>query len=104
MGFRADSSAGADWAIDLDSQTAIPDELLFRFNADVLILEPLTVEEFAERITLIRKELNLTALPKTKLTALARQASASGKHNRWLEAYLSRIARDTIKPNSFVFK
>lgn len=80
-------------SIDLTTQTVIPDELLMRFNADVLLLQPLRVDEFAERIVRISKEVGQEAIPPARLEMLAQRAHASRRHNRWLEAYASRLLR-----------
>ncbi len=90
-GFMTPSEA--DWSIDLTAQSAIPEELLMRFNADVLYLEPLGIEEFSQRIANIVDEVGLPALAPQRQQLLAEQAHASGRHNRWLEAYASRLLR-----------
>jgi|GEM_PF-1808167 len=90
MGFGTHSEG--DWTLDLGGQSEIPDELLMRFNADVLHLTPPTKEDFALRITAIHEELALN-LSDERLDYLATKAAASGRHNRWLEAYVSRLLR-----------
>jgi len=91
LGFK-ETEAG-DWSIDLNAQDVIPDELLMRFNADILYLKPLSVEEFSDRIGKIVHEIGLPALSPERQQVLAEQAYASGRHNRWLEAYASRMLR-----------
>jgi SpoVK/Ycf46/Vps4 family AAA+-type ATPase len=83
------------WDIDVEAQNEIPEELLMRFNADILRLRPLEKEEFVERIREIHDELKIPQLSEERLSALAEKATASGRHNRWLEAYLSRRLRET---------
>ena len=92
LGFQADHSAN-DWAIDLVEQKIIPDELLMRFNADVLFLQPMAVEEFAKRIASIVTEAGFGRMESSRLHDLAQKAHASGRHNRWLEAYAGRLLR-----------
>jgi len=85
-----------DWSIDLSEQTMIPDELLMRFNADVLYLKPLEPEEIAKRITSIVSQSGRGAVSEERLQHLTAKAHASGRHNRWLEAFASRILRGNM--------
>ena len=92
LGFGAKKSDDA-WTIELDKQDEIPEELLMRFNAEVLFLRPLTKTEFGERIIAIHHELALAYPTEEQLGQLSEQAVASCRHNRWLEAYASRMLR-----------
>lgn len=71
------------------SQHLVPDELLFRFNDNLILIAPPTDEEFSERISDIRRSLKLPPLAPEPASALAQAARESGKMMRWLEGYLS---------------
>lgn len=90
FGVKAESNA---WSIELNEQDEIPEELLMRFNADVLYLRPLTKLEFSERILAIHDALIMFRPTDERLDHLAEKAVVSGRHNRWLEAYASRMLR-----------
>ncbi len=95
LGFGAKEASNV-WAIELDRQDEIPEELLMRFNADVLYLRPLTKAEFGERIASIHDALALARPTSERLDQLSEKAVASRRHNRWLEAYASRIIRREV--------
>lgn len=71
------------------SQHLVPDELLFRFNDNLILIAPPTDEEFSERISDIRRFLKLPPLAPEPASVLAIAARESGKMMRWLEGYLS---------------
>ena len=48
----------------------------------------------ASRICEIHRELKTRQLSEERLSVLAEEAVASGRHNRWLEAYVSRRLRE----------
>ncbi|HEY0257998.1 MAG TPA: hypothetical protein VGC39_11185 [Candidatus Methylacidiphilales bacterium] len=73
-----------------------PEELLMRFNADVLYLKPLEREEISERIASIVSQAGCGVIGEEKLQRLTEKAHASGRHNRWLEAFASRILRGSM--------
>lgn len=88
------------WEIDVNQQKEIPEELLMRFNAEVLYLQPLKKDEFATRLCAIHAELGLPELSHDQLDLLTTEAVTSGRHNRWLEAYVSRslqLINDTVE-------
>ncbi|MEY2565028.1 MAG: ATPase family associated with various cellular [Verrucomicrobiota bacterium] len=87
---------------DLRAQTSIPIELLFRFNANVILLGPPTRAEFAERILAIHRELRLD--PPGDLEALTEEAESSGQNTRWLEGYLSRALRWRPRPRKIALR
>jgi hypothetical protein len=91
-GFGADKTTDG-WSLDLSKQTAIPDELLFRFNADHLMIAPPTPAEFGLRIEGIHFALRAPVPEGVELSALIHDAVESGHHARWLEMYASRVAR-----------
>jgi len=99
LGFGAKEPSNA-WAIELDRQDEIPEELLMRFNADVLYLRPLTKEEFGERIVAIHDALTLARPTDERLDQLSEKAVASRRHNRWLEAYASCVLRREVFASS----
>jgi hypothetical protein len=72
----------------------IPEELLFRFNARLIEIQPMTAAELLQRIEAIHRELSMPELEPSVLDALVREAIASRKNTRWLEAYLFSILRD----------
>jgi hypothetical protein len=92
LGFGAKKADDA-WAIELDRQDEIPEELLMRFNAEVLHLRPLTKIEFSERIIAIHDVLALVRPTEERLEQLSEKAVVSCRHNRWLEAYASHMLR-----------
>jgi hypothetical protein len=87
---------------DLRAQTSIPIELLFRFNANVILLGPPTRAEFAERIVAIHRELRLD--PPDDLESLTAEAEGSGQNTRWLEGYLSLALRWRRRPRKIALR
>jgi hypothetical protein len=81
-------SAGID-RIEGDSE--IPDELLFRFNADIIYLDPMLEVEIQDRNAKIHQDLNLPAPVASRIAELASKASSSNRQMRWLEAYVSKL-------------
>jgi len=92
IGFGGENKGTPTMKVDLDTQTSIPDELLFRFNADLIFIDPLSVAELREKIQQIYAELALDEPAARILDSLAQRAFASGKQHRWLEALVSRLA------------
>ena len=68
-------------------QNVIPEELQFRFNEKLLLIEPPAAEEIAERILAIRSDAGVASLTEEQLAALAAEACESQRAMRWLEAY-----------------
>ena len=68
-------------------QNVIPEELLFRFNDRLILIEPPGVDEIADRIIAIRSDAGVASLTEEQLATLATEASKSGRAMRWLEAY-----------------
>jgi hypothetical protein len=95
LGFAAQKGEDA-WSIELEGQDEIPEELLMRFNADVLYLQPLTEAEFGTRILAIHDALALAQPTEERLKHLSEKAVASRRHNRWLEAYASHLLRNEV--------
>jgi hypothetical protein len=95
LGFGANNPSNL-WAIDLGRQDEIPEELLMRFNADVLYLRPLTKTEFSERIVAIHEAMALARPTNERLDQLSEKAVISRQHNRWLEAYASHMLRRKV--------
>ena len=82
MGARIDRIEGA---------FEIPEELLFRFNVDVIYLDPMLEVEIQERIAEIHRDLNLPAPAASRIAELASRAASSHRQVRWLEAYVSKL-------------
>lgn len=95
LGFGA-TDTDDRWAIELNKQDQLPEELLMRFNAEVLFLHPPTKTEFGERIIKIHDELALARPTDEQLERLSERALISCRHNRWLEAYASRLLRNEV--------
>jgi len=96
IGFVASGSNGlvmAEFEKAVRAQRCVPDELLYRFNDRLVLLTPPTPEEFAARITGLRRALGLPGLSGEQTTALAAEAASSGKMMRWLEAYAAEGTR-----------
>jgi hypothetical protein len=88
VGFREQAAEKVDIFKNNDS---IPEELLFRFNSEVVYLTSPSAEEFAKRIATIHTNVGMP-MP-NNIAQLAREAVASGLATRWLESYLSRLLR-----------
>jgi len=71
----------------------IPDELLFRFSAPIVILPP-TANEFAERIVWIHGDLGLEPPDAKTMQCLVVDAVGSFRGNRWLENYAGDLLID----------
>jgi MoxR-like ATPase len=93
LGFGG-SASGLNIQYQIENENAIPEELLFRFNARLIEIQPMTAAELAQRIEAIHRELVMPKLESSTLDALVREAIASRKNTRWLEAYLFSILRD----------
>jgi hypothetical protein len=76
----------------IEAASAIPEELLFRFSADVIFLDPMIETEIQERIAQIHRDLN-EPVKASKLGELAHRCASSNRQMRWLEAYVSRLLR-----------
>lgn len=76
------------------SQHLVPDELLFRFNDNLILIAPPTEDELAARISDIRQSLKLKPLSDETILTLVQTAQGSGKMMRWLEGYLSACLRE----------
>ena len=83
----------------IETAMAIPEELLFRFSADVIFLDPMLETEIQERIARIHRELGEPVPKGTKLAKLAHKAASSNRQVRWLEAYVSRLLRRRFLAN-----
>lgn len=77
--------------MDLNSQKEIPEELLFRFNARVVRIEPMDFSELRDQVVRIHEDLRLSLPDEAHLAAMVREAMESGRQHRWLEALLSRL-------------
>ena len=75
----------------IEGDSEIPEELLFRFNADVVYLDPMLEVEIQDRIAKIHQDLNLPAPVASRIAELASKASSSNRQMRWLEAYVSKL-------------
>ncbi len=78
----------------VQTQTQVADELLFRFNTEVIAIEPPTGAEFAERIETVRRALRIPALDEKRLSAVVAEAVESNRMMRWLEGYVVRCMSD----------
>ena len=96
VGFIVENNPGSVIQGVLDIQDSIPEELLFRFNADIVHIQPMNAKEFEERIKIIHEESKYPVGANETYTTLADKAVKSGKQNRWLEAYVSKIMREKI--------
>lgn len=92
LGFGDSVTIDGPRRVNLDVQKAIPDELLFRFNADIVWLDPLKTDEIRDRIVKIYSDLSLPLPDVARIKDLASRAVASGKQHRWLEALVSNLA------------
>lgn len=77
--------------LNLSSQNSIPEELLRRFNANLIRIDSPTKGEIIQRVLEIHSELQLPPPSRHELDALGAQAIESGENTRWLEGYLSRV-------------
>ncbi|MEI6491664.1 MAG: AAA family ATPase [Verrucomicrobiota bacterium] len=68
-------------------QNVIPEELLFRFNDRLILIEPPAPDEIAARIAAIRSDVGVARLTEEQIATLAAEASESQSAMRWLEAY-----------------
>ena len=87
MGFNREEAP----RLDLSGQQSIPEELLRRFNSDILRLEPPTEGEIASRVLQMHDALSIRRPSESELLSLARDAVQSGENTRWLESHLSRL-------------
>jgi len=90
-GKRLGFGGGEAPRFDLAAQRAIPEELLRRFNSDILRLDPPTEEEIATRVLQMHDALSIRRPSDSELLSLARDAVQSGENTRWLESHLSRL-------------
>ena len=72
---------------------SIPQELAFRFDPPLLLHLP-DPDEFGERIVTIRQEAGFAAVDPPTLATLVKEATSSGRGQRWLECYASRLLRE----------
>lgn len=91
MGFNSVSETWDESCLDLSNQTSIPEELLRRFNPNLIHLAPPTRGEIMQRILNIHAALNQPTPSRGQLEELGTQAVTSGENTRWLEGYLSRV-------------
>jgi hypothetical protein len=77
--------------VNLSNQQSIPEELLRRFNSNLIQIEPPTKGEILQRVLQIHSELRIVPPSRSELEALGTQAVESGENARWLEGYLSRV-------------
>ncbi len=82
----------SDYATSIRNQQLVPEELLNRFNEELLVIDPPSSEDFAKAIGRIRKSAGLPELPIREMNALTEEAVRSEKNMRWLEAYTTRMA------------
>jgi hypothetical protein len=75
----------------IEEASEIGDELLYRFNADAIYLDPMLETEIQERNCGIHKALDLPTSTASEVARLASRAAESGRQYRWVEAYLSRL-------------
>ena len=78
-------------------QNVIPEELLFRFNERLILIEPPIADEIAERIVAIRSDAGVASLTEEQLAALAAEACESQRAMRWLEAYALDVLAELPK-------
>ena len=90
MGF-GDMGNQEPFQLNLSSQNSIPEELLRRFNANLIRIDPPTTGEVIQRVLQIHSELRLALPSRSELEALGTQAVESGENTRWLEGYLARV-------------
>jgi len=79
----------SSFALTIQKQNTIPEELLFRFNDNLIVILPPTQEEYGRRIASLRSSLLMPELREEELSTLAATAVSSGKAMRWLEGYLT---------------
>ncbi|MDD2708676.1 MAG: AAA family ATPase [Verrucomicrobiae bacterium] len=85
---------------ELERQEVIPEELLFRFNANAIELHPISKQEIAERVQVIRSQLQLPLLKTEALEVLCQKAVESRKNTRWLEGHLTELLQQVLpEPN-----
>jgi hypothetical protein len=89
LGFGAESEER--FTLDMGKQDAIPEELLRRFNSNVIRIDPPTKGELIQRVIQVHAELRLPPPSRQQLETLGSQAIESGENTRWLEGYVTRI-------------
>ncbi len=99
IGFQSDgqvdlTTSSVRYERAVRAQNNVPDELVFRFNDKLIVLEPPTADEFAARILDIRSRLTLPPLSDHRLGESVNEALSSGKMMRWLEGYASTCLRE----------
>lgn len=105
LGFRDVAAEPGQAPIDLRSQSAIPVEILNRFNAMTLFVHPPGKEEIRARVLEIHSELGCAPPSAASLDLLLHKAVTSGQHTRWTESYFARLleghlpAEDQIQPH-----
>ena len=68
------------------NQNVVPDELLYRFNDQLILIQPPSAAEYCAWIDEIRARLELSPLDEQAMNPLVESALQSGKAMRWLEA------------------
>ena len=89
LGFGAENEK--PFTLDVSNQQSIPEELLRRFNCNLIRIDPPTRGEIIQRVLQIHAELHLPAPSRPQLETLGRQAVESGENTRWLEGYVARM-------------
>ena len=86
------------FTLDMGKQDAIPEELLRRFNPNIIRIDPPTKGELIQRVIQVHAELHLAPPSRQQLETLGAQAIESGENTRWLEGYVTRILSTQPRP------
>ncbi len=89
----------------LRTQTMIPEELVARFNARWLALEPPDYTDFCRQVRSILEELKYKPEEgiEKHIDRVANEAVASGQNMRFVEAYLSELLEKTMQSDASFF-
>ncbi len=80
-----------DYHTEMLRQSAIPEELLYRFNLPAIVLSLPTAQDFTLGVAGLHRELRIPKPRPAELKGLAESAVASKLGMRWLEQYLSSL-------------
>lgn len=76
--------------INLHGQTEIAEELLYRFNRELIVLEAMAPEEISQRIAAICSGVEVAVPGPARMDQLTAEAIGSKVQHRWLESMVTR--------------
>ena len=88
------TSSGERFESLVRNQNVVPAELLYRFNDQLILIQPPSAAEYRARIDEIRARLELPSLNEQAMDPLVENALQSGKAMRWLEGYTVGCLRE----------